>query len=59
MAEERAKQQQKRPPGTCVPWEEKVKEFPQITGDKELVQRIWEDVDGLGYVYIWQCLLSF
>ena len=49
----------KRPPGTCVPWEEKKKEFPQITGDEELVKRVWEDVDALGYMYIWQILLSF
>ena len=49
----------KREPGVCIPWEEKMKEFPEICGDKELVKRIWEDVDALGYTYIWQCLLSF
>ncbi|MBN2021331.1 MAG: hypothetical protein JW809_00920 [Pirellulales bacterium] len=48
-----------RPPGTCVPWEEQVKEFPPITGDAELVRRIWQETDGFGYVFIWQCLLSF
>jgi len=48
-----------RKPGACIPWEEKMKELPEIMGDKELVQKIWEDIDGLGYVYIWQCLLSF
>ena len=46
-------------PGTCIPWEEKVKELPNISGDKELVERIWEDVDSLGNMFIWQCLLSF
>ena len=46
-------------PGVCVPWEEKAKEFPQITGDEQLVRRVWEDVDGLAYMYAWQCLLSF
>lgn len=51
--------QVKRAPGECVPWEEKLKELPQIQGDKELVERVWKDVDALGYVYIWQCLLSF
>jgi hypothetical protein len=50
---------EKRPPGTCVPWEEKRKEFPQIAGDEKLVQRVWEDNDALGYMYIWQVLLSF
>jgi hypothetical protein len=48
-----------RRPGVCVPWEEKVKELKEIQADKELVQKVWEDIDGLGYVYIWQCLLSF
>jgi len=46
-------------PGVCIPWEQKVKELPEICGDKELVQKVWEDIDALGYVYIWQCLLSF
>jgi hypothetical protein len=49
----------KRPPGTCLTWEEKRKEFPQISGDKELMERVWKDIDALGYVYIWQILLSF
>jgi hypothetical protein len=48
-----------RKPGVCIPWEEKLKELPPIKGDKELVQRVWEDVDGAGYTYIWHCLLSF
>ncbi len=51
--------QTKRPPGSCVPWEEKLKEFPAIQGDKELVERLWKEIDGLGYMYIWQILLSF
>jgi len=59
MSDKQAKPQAKRPPGTCVPWEEKVKELPPISGDKELVERLWKDIDALGYVYIWQCLLSF
>ena len=49
----------KRKPGVCIPWEEKLKELPEISGDKELVEKIWQDIDALGYVYIWQCLLSF
>jgi hypothetical protein len=48
-----------RRPGVCIPWEEKKKEFPEITGDEALVKKTWEDVDSLGYVYIWQVLLSF
>jgi hypothetical protein len=46
-------------PGVCFPWEDKVKELPEITGDKALVRRIWEMCDSLGNTYIWQCLLSF
>lgn len=49
----------KKKPGVCIPWEEKLKELPEISGDKELIKKIWEDIDTLGYVYIWQCLLSF
>jgi hypothetical protein len=51
--------QGKRPPGSCVPWEEKVKEFPPILGDKALVERLWKEIDSLGYMYIWQILESF
>ena len=55
-----AKQEKsKRKPGVCIPWEEKLKELPEISGDRELVKRVWEVIDTLGYVYIWQCLLSF
>lgn len=46
-------------PGVCFPWEERVKDLPEITGDKAMVQRVWEDVDALGNMYIWQMLLSF
>ncbi len=53
------KQETKIRPGVCVPWEEKVKEFPQICGDAELVKKVWENHDFLAYVYIWHCLLSF
>ncbi len=49
----------KRKPGVCVPWQEKVKELPEIQGDKDLVRRIWEQNDALGYMYIWHCLVSF
>jgi hypothetical protein len=49
----------KRPPGICIPWEEKRKELPEMSGDEELVQRVWEGTDALGYLYIWHCLLAF
>lgn len=48
-----------RKPGECIPWSEKLKELPPIQGDPEIVQRKWQEIDGLAYVYIWHCLLSF
>jgi uroporphyrinogen-III decarboxylase len=46
-------------PGVCFPWEQRVKDLPEITGDPAMVQKIWEDIDALGNMYIWQMLLSF
>lgn len=47
------------PPGVCLPWAEKEAELPPVTGDPALVRRVWEEVDGLGNLFIWQMLLSF
>ncbi len=41
------------PPGVCWPWAEKRKEFPEITGEESLARRTWEEVDGLGYSFLW------
>jgi uroporphyrinogen-III decarboxylase len=46
-------------PGVCFPWEQRLKELPEITGSPELIKRIWEDIDAFGNMYIWQLLLSF
>jgi hypothetical protein len=46
-------------PGVCIPWGEKRKEMSEIRGDEQIVRRVWEEVDALAYMYIWQCLLSF
>lgn len=46
-------------PGVCFPWEERVKDLPEITGSPELIHKIWEDIDAFGNMYIWQLLLSF
>ncbi len=48
-----------RRPGVVAPWEEKRAQIPAITGDPDLIQRVWEDIDGLANMYIWQILLSF
>jgi hypothetical protein len=47
------------PPGVCFPWNLKAGELPEITGDQDLVKRVWENVDAMGNAYIWQLLLSF
>ena len=47
------------PPGVCLPFSKKEKELPPITGSRELVQKIWQDIDAYGTIYIWQMLLSF
>jgi len=52
-------EQSKNKPGVCFPWEEKLKELNEIKGDKEIIKKVWEDTDALGYIYIWHCLLSF
>ncbi len=51
--------QTKRPPGACIPWIEKLTEIPRIQRHPEMVERIWNNVDALGNVFIWQVLLSF
>lgn len=49
----------KTPAGVCIPWPEKRKEIPEIKGDEAIVERVWNDIEGLAYTYIWHCLLSF
>ncbi len=46
-------------PGVCIPWQEKREEIPEIRGDEAIVERVWDDIEGLAYTYIWRCLLSF
>jgi uroporphyrinogen-III decarboxylase len=46
-------------PGICVPFEEKLKEMPRILGDPTVVRDVWDNLEGLAYLYIWQILLSF
>ena len=46
-------------PGVCLPWEIKAHELPPIQGDADLVRGVWDDLEGLAYLYIWHVLLSF
>ncbi|MGQ9596487.1 MAG: uroporphyrinogen decarboxylase family protein [Thermoproteota archaeon] len=52
-------QSPKARPGVCIPWDEKRKEIEQISGDEGILKRIWEEIESLGYSFIWQVLLSF
>lgn len=42
-----------RPPGSCVPWDDKKKTLPVITGDEALVRATHELTDGMAYNFIW------
>jgi hypothetical protein len=55
----KAEQQSTIKPGVCFSWEQRRKDLAQIQGDELILRKVWEDIDTLGYVYIWQCLLSF
>ena len=46
-------------PGICFPFEEKLKEMPPICGDPGIVRGVWENIEGLAYLYIWHVVLSF
>ncbi|MEM3648773.1 MAG: uroporphyrinogen decarboxylase family protein, partial [Thermoproteota archaeon] len=46
-------------PGVCIPWDEKRREIEAISGDEGLFRRVWEEIESLGYLFIWQVLLSF
>lgn len=46
-------------PGVCVPWEVKRKELDAVLGDEAIVKRVWNDIEGFAYTYIWHCLVSF
>jgi hypothetical protein len=45
--------------GVCLPFEERARELPPIIGDSALTKRVWNEIEGLGYLYIWHVLLSF
>jgi hypothetical protein len=45
--------EQNRRPGVCIPWEHKRNELPEIVEREELTQKVWEEVDSLGYGFCW------
>ncbi len=46
-------------PGICCPFEEKLARMPAISGDPEIVRNVWDQLEGLAYLYIWHMVLSF
>jgi hypothetical protein len=46
-------------PGICLPWEVKVKEIAEISGDEKILRETWESIESFANMFIWQCLLSF
>ena len=56
---EKRKQVHRRPPGTVVPWPEQREKMPEMTGDEELVQKTWENIDAWTYSFVWHCVVSF
>lgn len=47
------------PPGIVRSWDDQAPFSPPISGDPEIVRRIWNNCEGLGNMFIWQVLLSF
>ena len=45
--------------GVCIPWEEIKSETPDISGDEELVRRVWEENDLEAYLFYWMCIEAF
>ena len=49
-----------RQPGMCISWDEyKAGLNKPIQGSAELAERLWQQVDANGAMFIWQMLLSF
>jgi hypothetical protein len=46
-------------PGVCFPWEQKLAELPPMSGNPDIPRKVWDDIEGLAYLYIWHVLLSF
>jgi hypothetical protein len=48
-----------RPPGACFPWAEKRLEIPHIECHDDMVEEIWNNIEGFGHMFIWQILVTF
>ncbi|MGQ9634612.1 MAG: uroporphyrinogen decarboxylase family protein [Bryobacteraceae bacterium] len=45
------------PPGVCIPFPETLQKA--VRGDPALVRKVWDEVEGFAYLYIWHLVLSF
>lgn len=48
-----------RPAGSVVPWPEQRRDLPPMTGDEQLVERTWTEIDAWTYAFLWHCVVSF
>ena len=48
-----------RPAGTVQPWPDQRDKLPEMTGDEQLVQKNWEEIDAWTYSFLWHCVVSF
>ena len=49
--------QGKRPPNVVRPWEQEAQGYRMLSGETELVQRVWEQRDAELYSYLWTTVL--
>ena len=47
----------RRAPNTCIPWEEEMQGYRNLSGDVALVKNSWQSVDAAAYNYIWTSVL--
>lgn len=33
--------------------------MPEMTGDEQLVERAWQEIDAWTYAFLWHCVVSF
>ncbi|MCC7475340.1 MAG: hypothetical protein IT425_08085 [Pirellulales bacterium] len=52
-------QPQCRPAGTVVPWPDQRRDLPEMTGNEQLVERNWTEIDAWTYAFLWHCVVSF
>ena len=50
---------EKPQPGECYSWTKKRAEISDIQGDEEICRQVWQQIDSLGNMFVWQMLLSF